>query len=561
MEEGQSSLLQSGMLPSKPQGIYNLLNMIKRVDRSKMTKRRPRGVAPSLSETHPELAAQWHPIYNGDKKPEDFSTYSDAVVWWLCPRSYDHVFQRAISRRTASSAFHKACPYCSGDLESIAKPLRRSGWKYKSSILETHLAIASQWDFQKNGRWMPEDFTAGSTFRAWWKCPRGHTFQKQITQRTAVQALSMGCAECAAILRRGRKRGTISLAISHPKLCEQWDYDLNGTLWPEDVSHGSARYVHWICPQGPDHKFKGPITSRARSPSENMACPFCAGRKPSVTNSLASCFPDLAKEYSSRNELSVNKVVAGSGKRVWWQCRHCSHEWQASPGNRTDPSQLTGCPRCNLGEPVDLRKLPNLSKFFDKELNEGSNPNKLNSGRKYWLRCPRDKDHVFESILINKDAVEKCPYCRNRKASKSNNLACLYPAVAEEFHPIRNGELTSEDVIPGSRKKFWWQCRIDKEHEWEARAFSRTKRSTGCPFCSGLKRTKGNSLQATFPKIAKELHPKKNGELQAKDIAAGSRKKVWWLCKMCSHEWQTWVFSRTKNGRDCPQCRSKIGKV
>jgi hypothetical protein len=32
---------------------------------------------------------------------------------------------------------------------------------------------------------------------------------------------------------------------------------------------------------------------------------------------------------------------------------------------------------------------------------------------------------------------------------------------------MKNGDLTPEDVTPGSHKKVWWVC--EKGHEWQAR--------------------------------------------------------------------------------------------
>ena len=44
-----------------------------------------------LSE-YPELIKEWHPIKNGDLKPEEFASRSGKKVWWICPEkghSYD----------------------------------------------------------------------------------------------------------------------------------------------------------------------------------------------------------------------------------------------------------------------------------------------------------------------------------------------------------------------------------------------------------------------------------------------------------------------------------------
>ena len=42
----------------------------------------------------------------------------------------------------------------------------------------------------------------------------------------------------------------------------------------------------------------------------------------------------------------------------------------------------------------------------------------------------------------------------------------------------------SDQVLPGSRKKVWWQCA--EGHSWQAVVYSRTgSQSCGCPICSG----------------------------------------------------------------------------
>jgi hypothetical protein len=53
------------------------------------------------------------------------------------------------------------------------------------------------------------------------------------------------------------------------------------------------------------------------------------------------------------------------------------------------------------------------------------------------------------------------------KLSKTYNLKAVNPGLAAQWHPVKNGDLTPEDVTPGSKKKVWWLC--EKGHEWQAR--------------------------------------------------------------------------------------------
>ena len=64
-----------------------------------------------------------------------------------------------------------------------------------------------------------------------------------------------------------------------------------------------------------------------------------------------------------------------------------------------------------------------------------------------------------------------------------------------------------------------------------------------------------NSLANTFPELAEQWHPTKNGELRPTDIVAGSKRKIWWKCDIgFDHEWQAQPYSRTKRGDGCPFC-------
>ena len=60
------------------------------------------------------------------------------------------------------------------------------------------------------------------------------------------------------------------------------------------------------------------------------------------------------------------------------------------------------------------------------------------------------------------------------------------------------------------------------------------------------------SLQATHPELAAELHPVRNGDLDATMVSAGARLKVWWMCAS-GHEWKASLGAR-KKGTGCPVC-------
>ena len=141
------------------------------------------------------------------------------------------------------------------------------------------------------------------------------------------------------------------------------------------------------------------------------------------------------------------------------------------------------------------------------------------------------------------------------------SLLETHSAIAAEWHPTKNGDLTPDQVVAGSHKKVWWKCPKGTDHEWQATLINRTgSGKTGCPCCAARKVSVTNSLAELFPEIATEWHPTKNGDLTPDLVVAGSGKKVWWKCpKGTDHEWQARLADRTgTNKSGCPFCAGQI---
>ncbi|MBP5357056.1 MAG: zinc-ribbon domain-containing protein, partial [Clostridia bacterium] len=82
-----------------------------------------------------------------------------------------------------------------------------------------------------------------------------------------------------------------------------------------------------------------------------------------------------------------------------------------------------------------------------------------------------------------------------------NDLQTLFPSIAKEFHPEKNGGLKACDFFAKSNKKVWWIC--PKGHEYEMVINNRTGiNKSGCPICTGKRIVKGiNDLFTTNPDL------------------------------------------------------------
>ena len=210
-----------------------------------------------------------------------------------------------------------------------------------NSLLAIRPDIASEWHPTKNHDLQPSHVTPHSNKVVWWKCANGHEWESSVNNRTNRN----GCPFCS---NKKVLSGYNDLQTKFPEVAAEWHPTKNEGKQPSEVLPFSNKKVWWLCSNG--HEWAATINSR----SSGNGCPHCkgvlGGRK-RVTNliaqqgSLATRMPSLAKEWHpTKNEsLLPADVTIASGRKVWWQCGACGHEWAAVIGSR---SKGAGCPQC-----------------------------------------------------------------------------------------------------------------------------------------------------------------------------------------------------------------------
>ena len=226
---------------------------------------------------------------------------------------------------------------------------------------------------------------------------------------------------------------------------------------------------------------------------------------------------------------------------------------------------------------------PCLSKQWHPTKNGDLKPTDVTYGSniRVWWQLPYDdpktgKHFDFDwkvSIDNRTDGKSKgCPYLSGAKAWRGfNDLETLRPELASQWHPIKNKNLFSHMVTPGSNKKVWWVLPyddpLDGKHydlEWDAFVYKRSA-GEGCPYLVGKRVLKGfNDLETKAPNLAKEWHPIKNGSLKSSNVTYGSGRNVWWLLpyddpntgKHFDFEWEASIEKRF-NGNGCPFLNGK----
>jgi hypothetical protein len=222
------------------------------------------------------------------------------------------------------------CPACSGQQVSVTNCLARVA-----------PAISRQWHPTKNGRATPANEIATAWKRRWWKCPAAtdHEWREHTWTRTMKRR---GCPFCRK--HRPRVSTATSLATLEPALTKEWHPTLNGALHPERVGSRSTKRAWWVCKKGPDHVWSTTISSRTHFRS---GCPFCNGKRVSVTNSLATRAPGVASQWhpTKNGSRTPADVHYGSCKSAWWLCV-VGHAWRTRIAHRTHLG--SGCPTCEV---------------------------------------------------------------------------------------------------------------------------------------------------------------------------------------------------------------------
>jgi hypothetical protein len=353
------------------------------------------------------------------------------------------------------------------------------------------------------------------------------------------------------------------LRDAYPGLLSLLHPNRNAGVDLEKLTAGSGSKLWWKCAEGADHEWTAVVSNMTRP---NARCPFCSGRRVSVTNSLATRYPQVAAEWhpTANGTRRPDQIVFGTNDRAWWQCAlDARHQWETQVISRT--TGRTRCPYCTNKRASPTNNLAVLYPHVAQEWHPVNN-GPLTAARvpagsttRVWWLCRGGPDHEWSGRVVQRTTGGSgCPFCANQKVSVTNSLAMLFPDVAQQLDPDRNDGKIADQIIAGSNISRWWRCPAGPDHVWPAMPLSRTYGGTGCPACSGNQVSVTNSLATLFPAAAAQWHPEKNGALRPEDVTAFSNISRWWQClEDPRHEWPAGPNSRNGGSTGCPSCVNK----
>ena len=360
--------------------------------------------------------------------------------------------------------------------------------------------LIDQWHPTKNGELKPEDFSAQSNRKVWWKCPNGHEWEAQICNRSNSSGL------CPICTNRKLLTGFNDLATIDPQLASEWHPTKNGSIKPNTILGYAKVKVWWQCKNG--HEWEATVDNRHKG----KGCPYCSGNKlDKGINDLVTLYPDIAKDwdYEKNAGMGPDEIMPHSGKKVWWKCSECQREAFTSPAERIRRPCKHGQRKNNTNYLIKgntlKSKYPEIASEWHPSKNDVT-PDTIppKARRSAWWLC---KECGFEWIAPVYSRVgnnTKCPFCAGvRIITGINDLQTKRPDLIDEWDYEKNST-KPKDVGVSSRIKAWWVCGTCGTH-YQAAIYNRTYENSGCPKCSKEKKV-------SFPEKAVFYYLKKEFE-------------------------------------------------
>ena len=271
---------------------------------------------PNISRLAPHLQQEWDHAANAHLGRINVEPASNRKAWWrggTCKTGQPHKWEAVIFSRTRGAS----CPYKTGRAVCPCNDLAHN-----------HPEVAAEWDWEANGERSPETVTAGSGFRAAWRCGLcGHRWSATVLDRSHGN----GCPHCGRDARRIRSLQP-SISSGAPHLLAEWDWQANERCgWhPDLVTLGSNKKVHWVvqhaCKLGLVHRWQASPNSRT---SKNSGSPFPSGWAVCACNSLAVQCPQAAMlwDYQANGDVTPDSITVQSAEVAWWKVPD-GRQWQ-----------------------------------------------------------------------------------------------------------------------------------------------------------------------------------------------------------------------------------------
>ena len=410
---------------------------------------------------------------------------------------------------------------------------------------------AEEFNSEKNNTTPQEVLISSSNTEIWWKCDKGHDFQRSVYDR--INRFH----DCPVCNRTIVVKGVNDFLHSYPKIVEIWDYETNDRK-PDEISDWNNGKYNFKCNKG--HHY---ATNLSTVKANDFECLVCNNTIIQVgVNSLVDADFQLSQEFSPNEERKPTEFTSKSAYWALWRCNVCNNDYHWPIRDRRLGDNV--CPFCNnrytkLGINSLIDTDPELAKEYapDNEYNV-TRVNKESKSWAYWI-CP--DCHGRYGAYVNERQVgdDSCPFCKNEKALLGfNSIIDTNELLAKEWSD--NNDRKASEFTENNCYQALWICPTC-HGEYAARVCDREVGDDSCPYCSNKKALPGfNTFKVKYTDLMDEWDFINNYLLWNPDEILGTYSKdVWWSCKVCKSKYlmspKRKIYFQRRHMKSCPYCK------
>lgn len=420
-----------------------------------------------IGTTNPELIKEWD-FERNTISPYETNPGSDKKVWWTCSKC-GYSWYSIISLRTKMGC---GCPKCGAERSTIGRlrKLASDNW-----IFDKYPELEKEWDYEKNNKLDISLIAAGSNQFAWWKCERGHSFRTRICSRTLK---GVGCPYCH---NQKVLTGINDLATLNPLLAEEWDYEKNYPLEPNQVFSHGTKSVRWKCPVC-GHSWKSKINNRANG----RGCPNCSKAGTSFIEQalfyyLSKVYEDAVNRFKYDGQFELDIYIPSIKTAIEYD-GFFYHSIKNS--EQREINKDTFCKEKGI----------RLIRLREKPLEPTAGSINIMCECKNWPHTEATIKGLFDYLGIKSIPVISLKndltniITSKRRLLKEKAFGVQFPKLLDEWDYEKNLPLIPDYFSKGSHVKVWWKC--ENGHNFE-QVISNRCSGSGCPECFEIRKKAG----------------------------------------------------------------------
>lgn len=356
-----------------------------------------------------------------------------------------------------------------------------------------------------------------------------------------------------------------------------WDYKRNKEDPPKKQSN---KKYFWQCPKDEEHFWEAVVSNVIRATERGtLKCPFCVNRKVCSTNNLKFKFPEIAKQWhpTKNKGLKPEDVVYSTKHKAWWLCP-VGHEYNSQIGERT--RRNTGCNKCNKTTSKPQYRIYTELKYLFPKTKIDYRFDSKNHNKEIDIYIPEiftgiEYDgRVFHNRKVKSDTLKSklirdlgILLIRVREGGLNNSRDLDYFV---NFRKFEKKDINNILTI-ASKNIVLTNDQVNKIEEYKKEK-DFVNNDLFQKLIIDINRVPyEKSFAFLCPDLAKEWHPTKNKFFKPENFTKTSGQKVWWKCLKHGHEWEAYIYARTRShksnvkgvhkswvidrkGSNCPEC-------